>query len=93
MRYSTLDFVIEDETHLMAFLHVMAFNVYSAESNNSSLINDLMLIYNKIKIKCKIGFECWKRHIKLVQLFKDAIKKTVKERESLAVHMVHRQLF
>lgn len=92
MRYSTLDFVIEDETNLMAFLHVMAFNVYSADNsnNNQSLINDLMRIYNQIKIKCKLGFECWKRHIKLVQLFKDAIKKTMRERESLAISMIHR---
>ena len=50
----TVDFVIKNEEHMMAFLNVVGHEVYQQTDDA------FMGIFLKLKVKAKLGYECWK---------------------------------
>ena len=54
-RYSTLDFVVKNESHLMALLHCMGYCLYK------QCDSAFMAVFRKLKFKMKLGYECWRQ--------------------------------
>ena len=83
-RYSSLDFTIKDENNMYAFFHVAWRLVYHV--NDSIFMN----IFRLIKIKMKMGYECWRRGCQLQELILDGIKKTLEESLAYSTAMVQK---
>jgi len=54
-RFSTLDFIIKDDGHMMAFLNVIGRRVY--QQTDSEFIK----VFRKMKFKMKLSYECWRQ--------------------------------
>ena len=72
-RFSSLNLVIKDESHMMALLNVLGREFY--DQTDSSILR----VYGMLKIKMKCGYECWRLNKTIKQLVQNAIKKTIIE--------------
>ena len=79
-RYSSLDFVIQDEDNLAAFFNYVWYTIYQQDDSK------FMTVFRLLKFKMKIGYECWKRNCKLEELIKSAISKTIEESRILSLY-------
>ena len=70
---TTFDIVIKDRTKMMVLLHFLHRKVYSKIDPEAKLFSS----YKWHAIKMKLSFETWVRKIKLPDLFKHAIFKTL----------------
>ena len=77
-RYSTLDFVVKDEANMMALLHVTGRQFYNQADG------DFLRIFRFLKMKMKMGYECWLQGKDFKQLVIDSINKSIEEKLSLA---------
>lgn len=88
-RYSTLDFVIKDETHMFHFFNYVYGHIYHLQDEKS----EYMRVFRWIKFKMKLGFECWRRQCKLQDLIKQAIMQTIDESRALAIANLQKHLY
>lgn len=86
-RYSTLDFVVKHEAHLMALLHCMGYHLYK-QSDSS-----FMTVFRNLKFKMKLGYECWRQRSQLKDIVVQAIAKTLQERHTLAIASIQRAIY
>ena len=77
-RYSTLDFVVKDEANMMALLHVTGRQFYNQADG------DFLRIFRMLKMKMKMGYECWQKGKDFKVLVLDSIEKTIEEKLTLA---------
>ena len=77
-RYGTLDFVIKNEEHMMAFLHVTGRRFYDQVDGS------FLRIFETLKMKMKLGYECWNQGKDFKHLILEAIKKSIDEKLVLA---------
>ena len=77
-RYSTLDFVVKDEANMMALLHVTGRQFYNQADS------DFLRIFRMLKMKMKMGYECWHKGKDFKDLVLESIDKTIEEKLTLA---------
>ena len=70
---STLDFVIKDEGHMMAFLHYTSCKLY--HQTDSAFVS----VFLKLRFKMKLGYECWRLRSQLSTIVVNGIQKTLNE--------------
>jgi hypothetical protein len=70
---STLNFVIKDEGHMMAFLHYTGRKLY--HQTDSAIVS----VFLKLRFKMKLGYECWLLRSQPYTIVVNAIQKTLNE--------------
>lgn len=69
---------------MLAFLHFFGRYVYKQEDSA------FLSVFLKLRLKMKIGYECWRQQKLFSQIVLRAIKKTVKEKLILATHGIQK---
>jgi hypothetical protein len=72
---TTLDFVIIDPEHMMTLLSFLCKKIYKLK--NDTEWKAIMRVYQWLKFKMKLGFECHTRKIEIREVVIGAIIKTI----------------
>lgn len=72
--HSTTDFVIKDESDMMALLHVLHYLIYKPKSGTR-----FMLLYKMMKLQMKLSYQAWTTKKRVKDVILRAIEKTLEE--------------
>ena len=81
-KHTTFDLVIRNRNHLMALIHFVHTNAHKKIDPEGKLFNT----YKWCAFKMKLSYESWLRQIKLLDLIKGAIFKTLVEKQKTSAY-------
>lgn len=84
---STLDLVIKDQGHMMAFLNVLGRRLYRQTDDA------FLQVFKKLRFKMKLGYECWRTRSCIKKVVLRAIRRTVREKKVLATVGIQKFLY
>ena len=84
--YSTLDLAVTNTCDLMALIHVCG-RLIKKQDNG-----EFLHLIRNIKFKMKLAYECWHKNLRLSELFKEAISKTLVEQTAISIYKLQRYI-